>query len=285
MDWRRVPSVFSLRAFEAVARSGSLTKAAAELNVTHAAISQHIKKLEQEFGLPLTFRQGRGTVLTKEGRELARGLASGFSKIAESVEAVHQGKREKPLSISLTPTFAEGWLLPRLGDFWAKHPDISVSLNPSVAVTDFDKDDVDLAIRYGLGDWPGTKAICLTPARFLVLSARGRSRPSSMVEETWLLETRGFEQRRWVERLGLLTPQSKVREFQSYPMVHTAALAGLGLWVGQAGIVQAEIDAGVFDVIAEDDNDEFSYHIVTPERSARPEAKVFSNWLLEQAGC
>ncbi len=282
MDWRHIPSIFALRAFDAVARQGSLTRAAAGLNVTHAAISQHIRKLEEELNLPLTHRKGRGIGLTREGRALADALQEGFDTIAAGVEAIHREREDRPLHISLTQTFAEGWLIPRLGRFWAAHPDIGLTLSPTPEVVDFAREGVDLAIRYGFGDWPGLRARRLTSARFQVLSVADAPKDIPLPERVWLIETLGVEQRRWAEDQGFMLNSSRVREFQSFPLAYAALRAGVGVMVGQAGVVQPEVLSGELDVLEEDTSDDLAYHVVIPERGPRTEAEVFAKWLIDE---
>ena len=110
MDWRDIPSLSALRAFEAAARLGSLSEAARALNVTHAAIAAHVRALETEFGQPLLRRSGRGMVPTQAGLELSRDLGSGFAEIAAGVRALKRGREDRPVILTTTPSFAENWL-------------------------------------------------------------------------------------------------------------------------------------------------------------------------------
>ncbi|MCL4676548.1 MAG: LysR family transcriptional regulator, partial [Pararhodobacter sp.] len=158
MDWRDIPSLASLRAFDALARHGSLSAAARALNVTHAAVSQHLRALEAEFGEPLARRDGQGMQLTEAGDELAAALAEGFARIAGGVTQLRSRNAARPVVVALTPSFAEAWLMPRMGRFWAAHPDIEVRLVPGVALTDLRRDGVDVAIRFGKGAWPELEA-------------------------------------------------------------------------------------------------------------------------------
>lgn len=117
MDWRPIPSLSALRAFEAMARLGGLSAAARELNVTHAAIAQHIRYLEDFLTVKLAYRDGRGMRLTPSGSALSKALQDGFKTIAGGIRSVKVDHEARPLQITLTPGFAENWLMPRLGSF------------------------------------------------------------------------------------------------------------------------------------------------------------------------
>ena len=194
MDWRRIPSLSALRAFEAAARRGSFTQAAEELNVTQAAVTQHVRGLENELSEVLVVRKGRGIEVTPKGRHFAESLREGFSLIADGVETVRAHGESRPLRLSTSPGFATHWLMPRLGDFWARHPEIDISITPSVDLVDLRRDGFDVAIRYGDGRWPGNQVELLTDGDFWVVAHPDLigDRQASCLEDvadfTWLLE-------------------------------------------------------------------------------------------------
>ena len=171
MDWRDIPSLSALRAFEAAARLGSFSAAARELNVTHAAIAQHVRALEAHFSVTLMAREGRAMCPTAEGRQLAQDLGEGFGTIAAGVRALIGSRRARPLQVTLTPSFAEAWLMPRIGQFWAQHPEVEVALIPSVSLIDLRRDGFDMAIRFGAADWPGLAVEPLVMSPFVVVAA------------------------------------------------------------------------------------------------------------------
>jgi LysR family glycine cleavage system transcriptional activator len=142
----RIPSLTALRAFEAAARLGSFTLAAAELHVSQSAVSQQIRTLEADLGVSLFRRSGPRIALTPEGANLAAGLRAGFAEIHRAVESVR--RRRRPIvTVSLLPTLAVRWLIPRLERFNAAHPGIEIRLATSVAPPLPDGNDVDIAIR------------------------------------------------------------------------------------------------------------------------------------------
>lgn len=159
----RLPSLTSLTAFEASARHRSLKRAAAELNVTPGAISRQIKSLEQELGVPLFVRGAAGMNLTADAETLYAVLSYGFSRAAETIETIRSGNRARRVTLACTHAFAQHWLMPRMGDFWRRFPDITVDHLMSDDARDFRRTEVDLRIRYGSGTWPDeTSELLLT---------------------------------------------------------------------------------------------------------------------------
>ncbi len=164
----RLPPMQALRAFEAAARTQSLTKAAQSLNLTHGAISHQIKSLESDLGVRLVERAGRGIRLTDEGERFARRVRTAFAELAAAVNEITARANPRQLRVSVVPSFAARWLLPRIGRFVAAYPDIDLDVRANMANVDFANDDADVAIRYGYGDWPGRPR--RAPARRPVLS-------------------------------------------------------------------------------------------------------------------
>ena len=157
MSSLRLPSLNALRAFEAAARLASVSRAAAELHVTHSAVSHQIKSLEAEIGVPLFRRVGRGVTATAVGEQLEAALSDAFARMARAVQQARLGGRAGLLTVSVEPSFAARWLVLRLGLFRTAHPEIDLRLSPTSAVADFAREDVDVAIRHGRGPWPVCK--------------------------------------------------------------------------------------------------------------------------------
>ena len=155
---RNLPSLNALRAFEAAARHVSFSLAAAEMNVTHAAVSRHIRELEFRLSTKLFHRTGRGVELTDEGAALSRDLTPAFDLLVEATAGFAAARRQQELVISSEVPFAALWLVPRLGRFTAANPEIDLVVNPDNRLIDFGKNEADLAIRYGPGAWPGVVA-------------------------------------------------------------------------------------------------------------------------------
>lgn len=286
MDWRKVPSLAALRGFEAAARLGSLSRAAAELNVTHAAIAQNVRAVEDFVGTPLLRREGRGMVPTDTGLALQPGLTAGFSRIIEAVTDVTERQDTAPLRVTTTPAFAELWLMPRLVRFWEQHPDIAVSVSSSFDVIDLRQDGFDLALRYGRGGWKGVDAQFLVSADYIVVAAPsllGAHQPKSLADlddYTWLLETRFGEATRWAQAQGIDLEQVKTRDVGDASLVLAAVRAGAGVAVKARNLIAADLEAGnlvpVFEGIPEPG---VGYHIVTRPGQVNPRLATFTRWL------
>jgi LysR family transcriptional regulator, glycine cleavage system transcriptional activator len=158
---RRLPSLNALRAFEAAARHVSFSLAAAEIGVTHAAISRHIRDLELRLGAKLFHRTGRGVELTEDGEAYARDLTPAFDILHKATGRFPAPRGMQHLVISSEVPFAALWLVPRLGSFTLKHPDIELVLDPTNRIVDFSKNEADTGIRYGTGTWTGVTALKL----------------------------------------------------------------------------------------------------------------------------
>ncbi|MET0659610.1 MAG: transcriptional regulator GcvA [Steroidobacteraceae bacterium] len=148
----------ALRAFEEVARHLSFTAAAQSLNVTTAAVSSHIKLLEEFLETPLFTRHSRQVRLTPQGARLLPGVRRGFDELTRAVEQLRQHRSSGLLNISLLGSFLQKWLLPRLSDFYQKHPEVDLRFNASRELVDFKHTDFHAAVRYGHGDWPELRA-------------------------------------------------------------------------------------------------------------------------------
>ncbi len=289
MNWSKIPSLAALRAFEAAAQHLNFSHAARELNVTHAAVAQHVRALEAEFNESLLVRQGRGLALTEAGTQLARSLNSGFSEIAAGVDLLRARSANRPLNITVTPAFAANWLMPRMGGFWAKHPEIPISINPSIGIVDMARDGYDLALRYGDGNWPGVMSEPLTSGDFLVVARpdligdRTVDCLSDVADLPWLLEEYMMERRAIVEREGIDFAQVNVTFLNTNGLVLSAALAGLGLTVQPRSLVEDEIKSGTLVKICEISQPGIGYYMVTLSMREPRGLRQFQKWLREVA--
>jgi len=297
---QRLPSLNALRAFEAVARHLSLTKAAQELHVTPAAVSHQIKALEADLGVSL-LRRLKGTfVLTETAQAVLPLLSGGFDQIAEAARRMRLDETQRFLTISVSPTFAVTWLVRRLGSFSAAFPEIDVRLQTTNAITDFSSDGVDIAIRFGAGDYPGEQAIRLFdeeifPVCSPLLLDRGPplDRPADLaghsllhVEWTWSM-TRGepLDWQMWLRAAGAgEVDAQRGPRFSNAGLALQAAIEGLGPALGSEALVGDELAAGrlvrPFDVALPVN---FAYYLVYPEEAAeRPKVASFRQWILSE---
>ena len=159
---RRLPSLNALRAFETAARYQSFKAAADELFVTHAAISRHIRDLEDWLGVELFVRTGRGVKLTEAGARYGRVLTPLFDQMAQETRDIMSAGKARTLNVSVEPATASRWLVPRLGRFNALYPDIELNINPDTRLVDFRAGEFELGIRYGIGPWENAEVVKLS---------------------------------------------------------------------------------------------------------------------------
>ena len=284
MDWRKLPSLAALKAFEATARRKSYSAAARELNVTDAAIRQHVRGLEEFFALSLMQRSGRGVALTEQGSKLAASVAAGFQTLLAGVEELRSDDEARPLKIALTPAFAENWLMPRLGRFWAEYPDIETELAPSLRVVDLKSDGFDLAIRYGHGDWPGYRAELLASAEYVVvateafMAGRAAGTLAALKDLPWLFEASRTEHQVWAEARGIDFNAARNRFYPTNSLVLSAVRAGYGLSLQARALVERDLRDGTLVQVFSEDPGSLGYYMVTrPE--PRHKLKIFMRWL------
>ncbi|POF29153.1 LysR family transcriptional regulator [Roseibium marinum] len=286
MDWRSLPSLNSLKTFAAVAETRNLSAAGRELNVTHAAVSQQVKSLENFLGLQLVMREGRGIALSPEGEQLFEGLSRGFEAIVETVEELLREDISRPLNITVTPSFAISWLMPRINDFRLKHPDIELMLNPTAEVVELKPGGVDLAVRFGKGDWPGLESELFICTNFAVVGAscligdKRIEKPEDILEFPWLSEYGTNELTMWMERQGVV-PCCKlnITHMPGY-MVLEGVRRGEGISATAKMFLEADIATGNLKVLFEEGvYPGTGYHLVTRHGVKRPPLKAFMSWL------
>lgn len=288
-DWRALPPLSALRAFAAVAEHGTLSQAARVLNVTHPAIAQQVRTLEEALGLRLLVRQGRGMMLTPEGARLAAALSDGFGTIATAVASLRADQTDRPVRVSLTAGFAAQWLMPRLRDFWDQHPDIGVSLHPDARLVDLRAEGVDLAIRYGDGKWPGLEATFLASARLAVAAApdmvqNGKAMSTAdLAAADWVLARDWPEQDNYLRSLGLDPDRLSRTDMTTEELAIAAARQGLGLVVESLALLEDDVAAGRL-IVVHDSRDRLpAYFLVRAPGRLSPSARAFADWLLSAA--
>lgn len=285
IDWYRMPPLSALRAFEATARLGGFSAAGRALGVSHAAIAQQVRALEAHLGLPLVWREGRGMAVSPEGERLAATLADGFGLIHAGVSAARADPADQTLRVTMTPSFASQWLMPRLARFWAEYPDIPLSLHPEERVMELRAERQDLGIRFGLGRWPKVDSEFLTSARYLVVGApsllgdRERLSQAEMQALPWVREQDWPEQASFLARIGVDPTRLEFTDFPNEDLALAAARQGFGLHVESAAIVDEDLRAGRLRVVHDLKDDALGYYIVTPPGPRRAQARAFIRWL------
>ena len=288
MDWQALPPLTALRAFAALAETGSTTAAGALLNVSHAAVSQQVRHLETHLGVALVDRSGRHSRLTAEGRELADALTLGFGAIARAVEALTGADAARPLQISTTPSFAAHWLMPCLSDFRQRHPRIDLMIDPTPRLVAMEPGGIDIAIRYGTGDWPGLEAELLFRSPIVAVAAphlvagKRIACPDDLADLPWLQEFGTNEASDWLRRRGVVKERAAGLVQVPGNLLLDGLLGGQGVAVTVREWVRQDITAGRLRLLFEDDG-EAGYHIVTRPGVLRAPAKAFVTWLRRQA--
>ncbi len=289
VDWREMPPLTALRAFQAVAQAGGYSAAARLLNVTHAAVAQQVRALEEHLGRALVARAGRAVALTADGARLAQALDEGFGAIAAGVASLRQSDADRPVRISLTASFAAQWLMPRLRQFWARHPEIGLSLHPDSRVVDLRREGMDLAIRYGKGRWPGVGARFLASAGLMVAGApalmagRASLTAAEMAAMDWVLARNWPEQDDYLRSLGLDPAALSSTEISDETLAIAAARQGFGLVVESRALLADDIAAGRLVAVCDSRDTLPAYFVVTPPGPARPQVRAFLNWLAQAA--
>jgi LysR family glycine cleavage system transcriptional activator len=284
------PPLHALQGFVATARSGNLSRAAEALHLTVSALSHQIRGLEDRLGQRLFLRNARGVELTADGRQLYERIAPHFDAIEQALRPfrVH---RDEVLTLTLMPSFASSWLVPRLPRFLAAHPQLEINLQSSIAVADFERDTrLDAGLRYGPGQWPGVEAVHLfddwvTPTASPALIAKlGRPTLQSLADFP-LLGAPGGRWSEWFDAFGGSAPKRFVATFDDSETLHRAAVEGLGVALGRITLTRPLVEAGLlvplFDARLKS---EFAHYLVYPPRSASHRGlAAFRDWVLVEA--
>ena len=290
----RLPSLNGLRAFEAAARHLSFTKAAQELNVTQTAISHQIRRLEEELGLRLFVRQSRALTLTPQAADYLPNIRAAFQDLRTATDRLLRNGNDRVLTISTLTSLAVKWLLPRLSTFQEKHPEIDVRITTSTEVVDFRSSNIDAAVRYGRGQWPGVHAEWLMAEQLfpvcspkLLTGARALKQPEDLARATLLhTSTTRDDWRVWLTAAGLpiQIAQNPSLTFDLAFMTVQAAIDGLGVAMGHTAYVADDIANGRLVVPFDISAPSAGYYFVVPEdRPVTPAIGAFRDWLIETA--
>ncbi len=286
---RPLPPLNALRAFEAAARLLSFTRAAEEMNVTQAAISHQVKGLEERLGVKLFRRLPRHLLLTEEGQALLPDLRDAFNRMALAVERISARSATGTLTVSSMTTIVMTWLVPRLPRFQAAHPEIDVRLMTTQRLVDFAREDIDVAIRFGTGKWPGVKAErmfgeVLTPLCGKHFIDKIKT-PSDLRSLPLLRTTEEDEWPIWFAAAGVEAVNGmRGPIFDSTMIGVQAAIDGLGIVIGPAALFADDLASGrlfqPFPLAVETGK---SYWFVTPEITAeRPKVKALRDWIFAE---
>ena len=289
---RRLPPLNALKSFEVAARHESFTRAADELCVTQGAVSHQVKTLEAVLGLKLFNREHQRLVMTAAGRQYLSVVRDALDRIAVGTEHLVQRQSSGILSVSASPDFAAKWLVHRLDRFAAAHPEIELRISASAHLVDFAREDVDVAVRHGDGNWEGLQVERLCPEQLfpvcspgLALATHGPGQPADLLRFPLLhlLDRRDWS--RWLEAAGLVGAglvHGPVLDRAS--MVIDAAVNGQGIALGSTALTALDLINGrlimPFGTSVRLPN---SYWIVCPAATSRlPKIARFREWLLAE---
>lgn len=287
----KLPPMSAVRAFEAAARHQSFTRAAEELGMTQAAVSYQIKALEDRVGVPLFVRKPRSVALTPAGQRLAPAVSEAFDLLRKAFGAASRTV-DTVLSLSVLPTIASHWLVPRLGRFQIAHPQFAVQLDASLTVVDFSQGEFDLAIRSGTGEWPDLDAHYFLPSHFTPMCSPGLLEGFALTGPADILKLPILSPSdpwwpTWFRAAGAGDIDLSDRldhTFGTQTFEGMAAIAGQGVALLNPFFFAGDLAAGrlvqIFDLVVTADR---SYWLVHPKSRRAPKIQAFVEWALEEA--
>ena len=290
----RLPPLTALRAFDAAARHMSFAQAAAELNVTPAALSFQIKSLEDHLGQPLFHRLNRAVTLTEAGRALAPGTADGFAMLANAWRSARRLQNNSTLTVTAGPAFTAKWLAPRLYEFAQAHPDIELRFSAGLRIMDFDRDEIDVAIRFGYGPDPGLYAIPLAVEWVMPVMtpelARRYPTPQSLKDAPLLFDDSidflrpKCDWQMWFRAVGIDFNPTHGARFSQADHAVDAALAGAGIVLGRRALVIKDLSEGrLVAPFKTAISTKAHFRFLCPEGAEnRPQVKAFRDWILQE---
>ena len=288
---RRLPPLNPLRVFEAAARFESFNRAAEHLHVTASAVSHQIKVLEEYLGVALFRRRVRQVELTEAGRGYLPPVRDALETIGVATEQVLQRAGRSVLTVSTPPAFAVGWLVPRMAEFQLAHPDIEVRLDASIELTDFERSDVDVCVRYTANPrfedveaWPLFTEELMPVCSPRFLETHGLREPADLREVTLLhAYPRMGQWRSWLTAAGIddIDPEAG-QKFAHDALSLEAAAAGMGVAIANRRLARQQLEHGrlvpPFDLTHES---EYGYYLIHPLAAGEdPKVITFREWLL-----
>ncbi|QDQ82589.1 transcriptional regulator GcvA [Paraburkholderia megapolitana] len=291
MDLRQLPALNAIKAFEAAARHESFSRAADELFVTHGAVSHQIRALEAELGIALFSRDGKRVQLTDVGRRYATQVRAALTALVDATQAIRGGDRERRLVVSMLTSFAARWVTPRLGSFIEANPQWDLELLSTNALADFTRDDIDVAIRFGYGKYPGLHAELLLEEVFFPACSptfNGGKLPKVPTDLAKFPLLRSDDElwRPWFDAAGLNDwpePKRGVLYEDSSNLLQ-AAIEGQGTALTRRSLAMPEVAAGrlvrLFDI---DGPSPWQYYFLCqPQMLQTARVMAFRNWVFEE---
>jgi LysR family glycine cleavage system transcriptional activator len=295
---RRLPPLNALRAFESAARHLNFSRAADELSVTPGAVSQQIQNLEDYVGAALFKRTPRGLLLTDSAQMALPALREAFDRLAEAAALLTAAVDGRRLTLTAPPSFAAKWLVPRLGRFEEAYPQVDVWLSADMDLVDFAASDVDLALRYGPGPYPGLEAIRLINETVIpvmsptLMAANPVATPADLARHVLLhdgspdADESCPDWQMWLAARGVKGfDANRGPRFNQSSLVIEAAVSGRGVALAKRTLAQDDLDAGrLIAPMPISTMVDFAYFLVHPKAKGRlPQVKAFLNWIRDEA--
>ncbi len=293
---KRLPSLDSLRAFAVAARHLSFTRAADELHVTQSALSHRVAALEAELEVKLFRRLTRRLELTKEGEQLAAGVERGLAEIARALASLDRRAVDRPVTVTVLPSFANRWLITRLARFRQRHPQLPVRILAEERLADLKSGSADLAIRFGRGSYPGHHVVRLMGDWVVPVCSpqfydeHGPFDDLHRLSELPLLhdlmaerDGSGADWRSWLTQIGAAdVTLGEGQRFNQAILTLEAAVNSLGLALGRRSLVAGDLAAGrLVEAVPRYAPTAFAYYLVClPETVDQPSIAAFCNWLV-----
>lgn len=290
---QKLPPLRALQAFRYAARELSFKASAEALNISNAAVSSHIRGLEEFLGLKLFVRLTREVRLTPEGRRLSGFVETGFQELERGIAMFAPNTNPTNLKVATLPSFANRWLMPRIRNFHDKHPHLKLSIMPGFSLVDFQGDGVDLAVRFGKGDYPGLESRFLMKESLVVVCHQSLigERPiekADLIGLPWLVDDSPDMLGSWAEfqaMLGIQIPDSAIKLSISESSAQVeATLAGHGVSLMRYSLVADLLKTGLlirpinFSMPAD-----YHYYLVAPEAKFRTEkVRAFESWIVSE---
>ena len=290
---RRFPPLSALRPFEAAARLESFSRAAEELALTHGAVSHQVRALEEHVGAPLFARHGKRVALTPAGRAFAERVRGALDEIAQAAEQLRQ-RRDDRLTVSVLPSFASRWLMPRLIRFMDANPKVEVNVIASTALANFREDEIDVAIRFGVGPWlPHACEVFLEDEYFVVaspkLAATAKLKaPRDLLKTRIIREDRDYW-KQWFDAAGVPIEEARAARgplFNDSTYALQAAARGEGIALARRSIVAEDLERGVLKRLFElrVPSRERYWFVCPKETVDTAKVKAFKAWVKAELG-
>lgn len=287
---RLLPSMPALLALEALDRLGTASAAAGELNLTQGAISRQVQALEGQLGLTLARREKQRLILTPAAQDYAAEIRAVLGQLSRAGQRLTQNPQGGRLALAILPAFGVHWLAPRLADFAARQPQVTLTLSTRLRPFDFADEDFDAAIHFGRADWPGADHLHLLDEDVQAVAAPALLTPSPQTPQDLLarpllqIESRLGAWSRWLAAQGLPGQRVAGMVFDQFATMKEAAIHGLGVALLPSFLIGPELaDGRLVPAWGGPVPGQGSYWLVWPEsRPPRPPLLAFRDWLADQ---